>query len=107
MPNQVLRCIRECRLANAQGLEEHYEDEAGQDLYEVSEERAKELLETGNFETAPPGSEPHTSFVGADSGLSARVDTEHPPRFGGATGSSFGAPSSSSGGNNAPDTGLS
>lgn len=77
MPNQVLRCIRECRLTNAQGLEEHYEDEAGQDLYEVTEERAKELLESGNFEAASEGSVANTSFVEATSGMGAMVDTEH------------------------------
>lgn len=67
MANKILRCTTECRLTNDQGLEEHYEDEVGQDLYEVTEERAAQLIASGNFVPAPPGSPFHTSFVGATS----------------------------------------
>lgn len=64
MPNVVIKCTRECRLINpGTGLEEHYEDEVTGDLYEVTEERAQELIRTGNFAVPPPGSVPQTSYV--------------------------------------------
>jgi hypothetical protein len=68
VPNQIVRCIRDCHLANGQGLEEFYEDDPGHNLYEVTEERAAQLLaQPGYFEPAPPGSVAETSYVGASS----------------------------------------
>lgn len=66
MPNKVLRCTTECRLTNAAGLEEHYEDERTEHLYEVTEDRAVQLMRTGNFVNAPPGAVAHVSFAGPD-----------------------------------------
>lgn len=66
MSNKVLRCVRECRLENWAGLEEHYEDETTEHLYEVTEKRAAELMRTGNFVNAPPGAVAHVSFAGPD-----------------------------------------
>jgi hypothetical protein len=68
VPNQIVRCIQDCRLANDQGLEEFYEDDPGCNLYEVTEERAAQLqAQPGYFEPAPPGSVAETSYVGATS----------------------------------------
>lgn len=49
-----LRCLSTCYMpSNQKGVQvERYEDEEGEDVYEVPDDRVEEFLVTGNFEVA-------------------------------------------------------